>query len=186
MSQTACNFSPSTKGFSASMAEPNILFLKEVLCVYKPQVSWNTRLFISLALTWFFPHWGFTFPRAHWFSNRGVEWREPSIYISLYVGKDLNMALYQDKRVVLFLLHSTEEVHKKLVIIFWEKYYFRHILAQYVYPETHVQKWETFWYNKNSPSVGTVEKHIQSCNWHGLQPNSVRTYTQWQVNSSIM
>ena len=112
-------------------------------------------------------------------------WHEPSIYISLYVGKDLNMALNQDTRVVLFLLHSTEEVHKKLVIIFWEIYYFRHILVQYVYLETHVQKWETFWYNKNSPSVGTVEKYIQSCNWHGLQPNSVRICTQLQVNSIV-
>ena len=68
----------------------------------------------------FFLTEAFTFPRAHWFSNCGGEWREPSIYISLYVGKDLNMALNQDKRVVLFLLHSTEEVHKKLVIMFWE------------------------------------------------------------------
>ena len=126
------------------------------------------------------------FPRAHWFSNRGGEWHEPSIYISLYVGKDLNMALNQDTRVVLFLLHSTEEVHKKLVIIFWEIYYFRHILVRYVYPETHVQKWETFWYNKSSTSVGTVEKYIQSCNWHDLQPNSVRICTQLQVDSIIM
>ena len=41
--------------------------------------------------------------------------------MSHYVGTALNMALNQDTRVVLFLLYSTREVHKKLDI-FSEKH----------------------------------------------------------------
>ena len=72
--------------------------------------------------------------------------------MSLYVGKDLNMALNQDTRVVLFLLHSTEEVHKKLVTNFLEIYYFRYILVQHIYPETHY---------KNEKPSGVIKIHHQ-------------------------
>ena len=54
MSQTACNFSPSTRGFSASMANKGFFSSKEVLRFHKPHVSLNTRLFLGLALTGFF------------------------------------------------------------------------------------------------------------------------------------
>ena len=147
MSQTACNFSPSTVFLQAwltkdSFPQRGFMFSKATSFLEHKVVLWLGSCRIC------FPHWGFTFPREHWFSNRGGEWHEPSIYMSLYVGKFLNMALYQDTRVVLFLLYSTEEVRKKLDIIFWETQYSRYLLVQYSYPETHIQKWETFWYNK--------------------------------------
>ena len=65
MSQTACNFFPSTKRFFCKHGRQRILFLKEVLCFHKPHVSLNTRLFESLALTGFFSSLRFLLFRKH-------------------------------------------------------------------------------------------------------------------------
>ena len=76
------------KDFLANMAQTCDSFpQKEVLCFHNAtNFSMNTGLFVNKAVAlnrFFFLTEVLLFLQAHWFSNCGGEWHEPSIYIPL-------------------------------------------------------------------------------------------------------
>ena len=60
------------------------------------------------------------------------QWREPSIYMSLYIGKVQIMALNQDTRIVLFTLCITKEVYNHRILVSQKTIYKTYMHGQYV------------------------------------------------------